>query len=446
MNRNGVDALTYDYTNSGNQLQKVTDGTTGNSDVGDFRDGNTTGNDYEYYTDGSLKVDKNKGIQLIEYDPFLKKVNKVSFSNGKWIIFRYSGNGTLIQRENSDSEKWDYTNGLIYKNGVPYQMNTNEGRAVWNGTSWEYEYEYRDIWGNLRLTYKNQSGVATAAQSADYDIFGYEFNKQTQAKSNFYKYQKQERVEDFGLNIDLFKFRPSDSQIGRFWMIDPLASDYAYNSPYNLQENKFGLGVELEGKELSEFFKGFNNALREDIIPFSQSANRSFESNNYSLGKSAGHIGAAIFGVAEIIVGGTGDAGAAVGTVGSAGLASPVTVPLAVGATALMAHGVSVVANAARNLSSHGNKLDDKPAEQYSLKDKKSKEVKKYGETTRGEDKFGSGNQKRYSQKELDRLGVDYNKEVSGTKKDMHKLQNKKIVDHKSKNNGKRPDLNKSDY
>ena len=356
MNRNAVDALSYDYTNSGNQLQKVTDGTTGNTDVGDFRDGNTAGSDYEYYTDGSLKVDKNKGISLIEYDPFLKKINKVSFTNGKWIIFRYSGNGTLIQRENSDSEKWDYTNGLIYKGGVPYQMNTNEGRAVWNGTSWEYEYEYRDIWGNLRLTYKNQSGVAAATQSADYDIFGYEFNKQTQAKSNFYKYQKQERVEDFGLNIDLFKFRPSDSQIGRFWMIDPLASDYAYNSPYNLQENKFGLGVELEGKELSEFFKGFNNALREDIIPFSQSANRSFESNNYSLGKSAGHIGAAIFGVAEIIVGGTGDAGAAVGTVGSAGLATPVTAPLAIGATALIGHGLSVVGKAVSNLNSSGEK------------------------------------------------------------------------------------------
>lgn len=253
MNRAGVDALTYDYTNSGNQLQKVTDGTTGNTDVGDFRDGNTTGNDYEYYTDGSLKVDKNKGIQLIEYDPFLKKVNKVTFTNGKWITFRYSGNGALIQRENSDSEKWDYTNGLIYKGGVPYQMNTNEGRAVWNGSVWEYEYEYRDIWGNLRLTYKKQSGIATATQSADYDIFGYEFNKQTQAKTNFFKYQKQQRIEDFGLNIDFFKFRPSDPTIGRFWAIDLLSSKYPHNSPYAFQENKFGRGIELEGLEVAPF-------------------------------------------------------------------------------------------------------------------------------------------------------------------------------------------------
>jgi hypothetical protein len=67
------------------------------------------------------------------------------------------------------------------------------------------------------------------------------------------KYQNQERVADFGLDIDLFKFRPSDPTIGRFWQIDPLASDYVYNSPYALQENKFGLGVELEGKEIMPF-------------------------------------------------------------------------------------------------------------------------------------------------------------------------------------------------
>jgi hypothetical protein len=102
LNRNGVDALAYDYTNTGNRLNFVTDGITGNTDVGDFRDGNTAGNDYEYYPDGSLKVDKNKGINLIEYNTFLKKVSQVSFSNGKWIKFEYSGNGSLIKRSNSD--------------------------------------------------------------------------------------------------------------------------------------------------------------------------------------------------------------------------------------------------------------------------------------------------------------------------------------------------------
>jgi len=39
--------------------------------------------------------------------------------------------------------------------------------------------------------------------------------------------------------------------IGRFWQIDPLAEDYMYNSTYSFQENKMGMGVELEGLELA---------------------------------------------------------------------------------------------------------------------------------------------------------------------------------------------------
>ena len=45
----------------------------------------------------------------------------------------------------------------------------------------------------------------------------------------------------------------SDPAIGRFWQVDPLATDYVYNSPYAFQENKLGLGVELEGLELRTF-------------------------------------------------------------------------------------------------------------------------------------------------------------------------------------------------
>lgn len=42
----------------------------------------------------------------------------------------------------------------------------------------------------------------------------------------------------------------SDPAIGRFWQVDPLAEDYVYNSPYAFQENKMGMGIELEGLEL----------------------------------------------------------------------------------------------------------------------------------------------------------------------------------------------------
>jgi hypothetical protein len=41
---------------------------------------------------------------------------------------------------------------------------------------------------------------------------------------------------------------------------------------------------------------------------------------------------------------------------------------------------------------------------------------------------------------------VDYVKETSGTKKEMHKWQHDKILEHKESNSGNRPALNKSDY
>ncbi len=40
-----------------------------------------------------------------------------------------------------------------------------------------------------------------------------------------------------------------DPRLGRFFSVDPLAADYAYNSPYAFSENRVMDGVELEGLE-----------------------------------------------------------------------------------------------------------------------------------------------------------------------------------------------------
>jgi RHS repeat-associated protein len=105
-----------------------------------------------------------------------------------------------------------------------------------------------------------------------------------------------------------------------------------------------------------------------------------------------------------------------------------------------------VIAKQVDEISEHGNKLNNKPAEGYTLRDKQSGDVKKYGETTRGEDKFGAGKQRRYSKKFLKKNNAYYKKEASGTKKEMHAWQHKNIIDYKNANGGMRPGLNKSDY
>jgi RHS repeat-associated protein len=75
----------------------------------------------------------------------------------------------------------------------------------------------------------------------------------TQLNSGYnYKYQGQERQDELGLNWDSFRFRNYDYAIGRFMSIDPLAEQYDYNSTYAFQENKMGMGRELEGLELDQ--------------------------------------------------------------------------------------------------------------------------------------------------------------------------------------------------
>ena len=113
----------------------------------------------------------------------------------------------------------------------------------------------------------------------DYYPFGLEHQKadNTASSSNLgqnWKYQGQERSEDLGLIIDEWKYRISDPSIGRFWQLDPLAEDYVYNSTYAFQENKLGLGIELEGAELlkrvedatAKISKGANKLLNNETF------------------------------------------------------------------------------------------------------------------------------------------------------------------------------------
>jgi len=87
----------------------------------------------------------------------------------------------------------------------------------------------------------------------------------------------------------------------------------------------------------------------------------------------------------------------------------------------------------------HGNSLDTKvPAIGYTLRDRTSGAVLKYGETTLGK--------ARYSQSYLDSVNADMQPEVAGSKREMHCWQHQKILKYKAENGGARPPLNLSDY
>ena len=192
------------------------------------------------------------------------------------------------------------TRHFFYRNGYQYETKpqTNGGRgyaellffptaegyvkAVYSENLSEHEpafykyvYLYKDHLGNTRLSYTldNETNQVTILEENNYYPFGLKHGGYNTTKKDIsyisqvadgtiiqeilpeqvkfkYYYQEQERQDELGLNWDSFKYRNYDYAIGRFMSVDPLAEKYAYNSTYAFQENKLGLGRELEGKEL----------------------------------------------------------------------------------------------------------------------------------------------------------------------------------------------------
>src|SRR5690606_5674326 len=131
----------------------------------------------------------NKEITNIIYDTFLNKPKEIQLTGGRWIKMYYDGSGQLLKRVFSTGEYWEYIGNLIFKNGQPFSLTIPEGRAVFDGTNWNYEFEYRDVWNNLRVAFAAEGSQLVKKQSSDFDAFGWEFNKSTVSATNYYKYQ-----------------------------------------------------------------------------------------------------------------------------------------------------------------------------------------------------------------------------------------------------------------
>ena len=85
------------------------------------------------------------------------------------------------------------------------------------------------------------------------------------------EFQYKQFSDGSGLEMYEFKYRMDDPQLGRFCQVDPLASDYPYNSTYAFSEDKVTSGRELEGLEyeaLAEEAEG----IYEDAEPYIEKA------------------------------------------------------------------------------------------------------------------------------------------------------------------------------
>lgn len=155
-----IDNLTYDYGDgfglaaASNRLQSVQD-TEGDLGQGDFKDGNTSGDDYDYDANGNMKDDLNKGITNITYN-HLNLPLVVSFGSTKSITYTYDAAGIKLSKvvdDNGSLTTTDYAGGFIYENNALQHFAHEEGRVRKNTAgSLVHDYFIKDHLGNTRMT------------------------------------------------------------------------------------------------------------------------------------------------------------------------------------------------------------------------------------------------------------------------------------------------------
>jgi len=237
-----IDNLNYTYNANSNRLLKVDDGS---NETASFKD--ITGNDYTYWLDGSLKSDNNKSISQIDYN-YLKLPQKINLTNGNWIEYEYDAEGTKLKKTLSTGKVTDYEEDDIYENGILYQTVHDEGRII-DGI---YEYNITDHLGNLRVAFKDSSGIAKITQVNAYGAFGDDLltlKYVNSLKKNRFGFNLKEEENDFGIGYTDFKWRFSDQILGRFFTIDRLAEKFSDISTYQFASNDPINKLEIDGLE-----------------------------------------------------------------------------------------------------------------------------------------------------------------------------------------------------
>jgi RHS repeat-associated protein len=211
-----IDNLNYTYNANSNKILKVDDAS---NETASFKD--VTGNDYDYWTDGSLRKDGNKDITQIDYN-YLKLPQKINLTNGRWIEYEYDASGKKLKKTLSTGKIIDYEEDEIYEDGILSQTSHDEGRIV-NG---EYEYNITDHLGNVRISFKDNLGIPQVTQVNHVGAWGESLeslNVINTPKTNNFTYSTYEKENDFGINVFDAHARVYDAVVPRMWQIDPLS-------------------------------------------------------------------------------------------------------------------------------------------------------------------------------------------------------------------------------
>lgn len=172
-----TDDLAYTYRPGSNKLASVTENAAGGTPgLGDFTDGNTSGDDYQYDGAGNMIQDLNKHITELSYNylhlPSLISVAPTSATGGT-IAYTYDAAGNKLKKEVNETgqpAKLTYYAGMMmYENEQLLFINHEEGRARYqppagHATEGTYANDYmvKDHLGSVRMV------LTDAVQQDDY--------------------------------------------------------------------------------------------------------------------------------------------------------------------------------------------------------------------------------------------------------------------------------------
>ncbi|RQO65399.1 hypothetical protein DBR40_23895, partial [Pedobacter sp. KBW01] len=204
---------TYNYTGyDGNRLTAISGFTNGT---------------YSYDANGNQKTNTARGITNINYN-YLNLPVSVTGPN---VNYTYTAAGEKLQKQ-AGGITTNYIDGIQYTNNSIDFIQTEEGLARRNGSSYSYEYNLSDHLGNVRVTfYRNpNTNQLEVLQRDDYYAFGLRKEPVAKAGLNKYLYNGKELQEELG-QYD-YGARFYDPVIGRWNVVDPMSELDRKTTPY----------------------------------------------------------------------------------------------------------------------------------------------------------------------------------------------------------------------
>ena len=315
-------------------------------------------NEYLYDTNGNQTRDPNKGITIL-YNYF-NLPYQITFDNGNVIEWLYDTGGTKLQKKTTSNGvvglTLDYLGGNFeYLNDTLDAIYLEDAKLTFDkGTPNEYQYYLRDYNQNNRVLFKDDgNGHAQIVQENHFYPYGLSFQGdfiQNTGKKDRYHFNSFERTADFGLGLDVARYRTYNPAIGRWLQIDPQQELFTSWTPYKFGMNNPILFNDPNGDcEICKeaiinsvvFVAGAANAVASNLTGnFPGTRGNPSDFGKYSraaaIGQQTGDVLSLAAGTAGTILG-------AVAATGS-GLTTPVTGP--VGAGGAVALGTVATASA----------------------------------------------------------------------------------------------------